>query len=134
MRRSRTRARSIKRWGLVAVFLTIGLVNLLRGGLVLRFAPALEGYEIAMSPVLLVGFYWVWAVLLSVEAVVCLLRARCYARPVALAYQATLWVVRLISDRTTAAEGVGLQNAVLSLLFILLIWFLSSQRTGRQTA
>jgi len=134
MKRSRTRVFSIRRWGLFAVFLTTGLVNLLRGGLILRFSPALEGYEIAMPPALLIGFYWVWAVLLSVEAVVCLLRARCYGLPAALAYQATLWGVRLISDRTTAAEGVGLQNAVLSLLFILLIWFLSSQRTGRQAA
>lgn len=131
MRHSGKRDRSIKRWGLLTVFLITGFVNGVRGLASLRFAPALEGYEVAVAPAVLVGFYAIWAVLLSGEAVVCFLNAPCYARPVALAYQGLLWIVRLVSDRATNAEGIAWQNVALSVIFVALIWLFSLRRSQR---
>ena len=129
MTRSETHPRRLGRWGLFAIFLLTGLVNLLRSVLVLRFVPVLEGYELAIPPAVRAGFWSVWAVLLIGVAVVCLRRTHCHARPVAVLYQVTLWVVRLVGDQTTTAEGVGVQEGMWSLLFVVLVWFLTSRRS-----
>jgi hypothetical protein len=134
MKRLGNRGRIIKRWGLLTVLLGVGGVNVVRGWLALRFAPALAGYEVSMAPVLLAGFYGIWAVILVGGAAVCFLRSPCYARPVAVIYQVTFWGVRLLGDRTTTAEGLGWQQGVLSMGFLALIWVLSARRTPRGSA
>jgi hypothetical protein len=133
MKRLGDRDRIIKRWGLLIVLLGAGLVNAVRGWLALRFAPALAGYEVSMAPALLAGFYGIWAVILVGGAVVCFLRPPCDARAVALAYQVTLWGVRLLGDRTPTSQGLGWQQGVLSLGFVVLIWVLSARRTRRES-
>jgi hypothetical protein len=116
---------------LIGVFLVTGLVSLVRGLLVLRFAPALAAYELSLPPTLSVGFYWVWAVLLFGEMAVCFLRIECHARLVAVIYQVTLWTIRLVGDRVTPIRRLWPRDLILSLLFVVSIWFLSSRRTER---
>ncbi len=134
MRRLKAGDQGVKRWGLFIVFLATGLVNAVRGLVGLQFASALKGYEVAVAPAILVGFYAIWAVLLSGEAVVCLMSGRCYARTVGLIYQILLWGVRLVSDRAANAEGTAWQNVALSVVFIALVWVFSSRRSRRPAA
>ena len=127
------RVRTIRRWGLLVIFLVTGLVNLVRGLLVLRFAPGLRGYELSIPPTVLGGLYAIWTVLFLGEAGVCFLKIECHARYVAIFYQAMMWIVRLISDRATTIRRLWPRDLVFSLLFVALIWFLSSHQSKRQS-
>ena len=127
------RVRTPRRWGLLVVLLATGLVNLVRGLLLLRFAPALEGYALSVPATLLAGFYGIWAVLLGGEVVLCFLKTRCHARLVAVIYQVTLWTIRLVGDRATPLRRLWPRDLALSLLFMVSIWFLSSRRPGRRS-
>ena len=127
------RVRTLRRWGLLTLFLVTGLVNLVRGLLVVRFAPALEAYTLSLPPALLPGFYLVWAVVMFIEVGVCFLRSRCYACAVALIYQVTIWVVKLIGEQSNPLRRLWPRDLIFSLFFVALTWFLSSRRPDRQS-
>lgn len=109
---------SRKRRILALLFLLTGIANLIRGVLAFRVLSALEGWPLALPLPFLGTFYLLWGILLTGMAFLFEhSRALGLAFPLAVAYQAFLWILRL-TYRSGYARSLWLRDLVLTLIFL----------------
>ncbi|MBN1261424.1 MAG: hypothetical protein JXB35_12170 [Anaerolineae bacterium] len=121
-----------KRHRIVAgLFLLVGIANLVRGSLAFPVASVVEGWELSLSLTWLGVFYLVWGVVLAGLGIA-LWRKRWTRRrlkitlPIAVGYQGSLWIIRLLFYRASYAKSLWGRDLLLTLLFLALV----AERTG----
>jgi hypothetical protein len=120
-----------KRWrALTLLFLLVGVLNLIRAGMALYIAPAMAGWALSLPLPWLGAFYAVWGIGWMVVAVRCWRRrGRCRALAMALAYQATLWLLHLLTDRSPYVRSLWVRDLLVTGSFLALVIYLSSDDT-----
>ncbi len=89
-------------------------------------ASSLTGISLSISLPLLAGFYLVWAlILLGMALALWRNRALSLALPIAVIYQLTLWILRVLADRSEYARQAWGREAGLSLAFLAMVGILS---------
>lgn len=112
---------------LALLFLLVGVANFIRAGMVSYGAPALTEWNLSLPLWLLGGVYLTWGLVLSGLAVA-LWRKRALrlAFPLAVAYQASLWIIHLVSDRSDYARSLWGRDALLTAVFLAVVaWLLT---------
>lgn len=121
-----------KKWrvpALIIVWIVFGAANLLRAGMATYIATALVGYPLSLSLPLLKGVYGVWGMIFLAAAVVTWRRQSTGSAPaLALAYQATLWLLHLLGDRSAYARSLWPRDVFLTLVFLALIVLLAGRK------
>ncbi|HOT92441.1 MAG TPA: hypothetical protein PLJ78_09285 [Anaerolineae bacterium] len=120
-----------KRWRVIAIiilWIVLGVANLLRAGMAAYIAPALGGYPLSL-PLAFSGIvYGVLGLIFLAAAMVAWRRESTDgAFGLAVAYQAILWALHFVGDRSSYARSLWLRDAVLTLLFLALIALLAGQ-------
>jgi hypothetical protein len=118
-----------KQWRVIAiiiVWIVFGAVNLLRAGMTVYIAPALAEYPPSLSLPLLASVYGLWGVTFLAAAVITWRRKSTGgALGLALLYQAVLWTLNLVGDRSTYTRSLWPRDALLTLIFLALIALLA---------
>ena len=125
----------IKRRHLLSIlFLFLGLANLIRAGLALYIAPALESWTLSLSLPLQGALYGFFGLCFIVAAIVYWRRkTHRHALKLAIAYQAVLWLVHIAADRSEYARNLYLRDAFLTLTFLSLVALLTCKRNRRKS-
>lgn len=106
------------RW-VAGLLLLVGVANLVRAGMAAYSAPVLTEWPLAWPWWLLGGLYLCWGLGLSGLAVALWRgQARWLGLPVAVAYQASLWLIHLLGDRSAYARSLWGRDLLLSALFL----------------
>lgn len=122
-----------KRHLLALFWLVFGLANLLRAGIAHRLGGTLALYTPAVSLPFLGWLYAGWgAAFLIGAALAWQHRGLRWAIPLALAYQATGWALRLCAYRAEYARALWARDAVLTALFILVVAWLAHAKPPQQ--
>jgi len=120
-----------KQWRALAIciiWVIFGAANLLRAGMAAYIAPALAEYPPSLSLAVLGSVYGLWGVIFLVAALVAWRRKDTSGAPgLALAYQAVLWILHFLGDRSDYARSLWPRDAVLTLLFLALIALLAGR-------
>lgn len=115
----------IKRWLLSFLLTLLGLVNLLRAGLSYRLKSLFTQTNLTIYPFLGI-FYGLAGVVFIGLAIICFRRRRnCPALLTILAYHAITWTVRIATSDSTYARSIWARDAVFTLFFLSIIFFLS---------
>ena len=121
------RSCSSRRWvlGLAFLVLVIGLANLGRAGLTLRYASLLPKLAMTVSWAYLVATTGFWG-LVFVACAVGLMCFRPWSRRGTLAattlYEIHVWINRLLFDANDYARQTRLRDLLLTLLLLVLVW------------
>jgi hypothetical protein len=108
------------------VWLVFGVANLIRAGMTLYIAPALEGRTLSVSLPFLGSVYGLWGVIFLVAAVIAWRRKSTGgALGLALFYQAVLWILHLVGDRSTYARSLWARDVLMTLVFLAFIIILT---------
>ena len=113
-----------RRWLLLLILLLIGLGNLVRAGMIGYVAPVIDDQMLSVSWEFLGAFYLAWGLAFVVLAGMVWRRRRrthTWALPLALGYQASVWLLRLLAERSSYARSLWRRDLLLSALFVLLI-------------
>lgn len=115
------------------LYAVLGIANVARGLLAIGVNPVLAGTT--SLPFWLLGLvYLIWGVAFLVCDAVALRRpdrARRSLRLCAVAYQATVWIIRVLGDVSTYARRLWLRDALLSLLFLVSVFVLTGLSARR---
>ena len=106
------------------MLLSIGLGNLVRAGMIGYVAPVIDDQMLSVSWEFLGAFYLAWGITFVVLAGMTWRRRRrthTWALPVALGYQASVWLLRLLAERSSYARSLWRRDLLLSTLFLLII-------------
>lgn len=96
-------------------------------------APVLDDQMLSVSWEFLGAFYLVWGLALIVASVMIWRRRhRTWALPVALGYQASVWLLRLLAERSPYAQSLRRRDLLLSAIFLLLVTWASSNAQKRE--
>lgn len=107
-------------WGM----LLLSATNTLRGHLAWQVAPLLQGQS-AVSLPLMGGWYLAWGLVWAgLGLLVVRDKALRAVMPVALGYQGAAWLLRWLYDRSEYARALWGRDALLSLLFLGVTWWL----------
>jgi Na+/melibiose symporter-like transporter len=124
-----------KRWLLFPLLLLIGLGNLVRAGMIGYVAPVIDDQMLSVSWGFLGAFYLAWGITFVVLAGMAWRRrhrTHTWTLPVALGYQASVWLLRLLAERSPYARSLWRRDLLLSALFVLLIAWSSSNVQKRE--
>ncbi len=95
-------------------------------------APVLDDQMLSVSWGFLGAFYLAWGIAFVALAVMTWRRRhRTWALPVALGYQASVWLLRLLAERSPYARSLWRRDLALSALFLLLVTWASSNGQKR---
>jgi hypothetical protein len=115
-------------WLLLILVTGAGVGNIARGVLAIRLVPVVA--DLTSLPFNLLGLiYIVWGVAFLVLAFTLLRRPERggrWVRLAAVAYQATVWGIRILGDVSTYARQLWLRDFILSLLFLLTVFALTA--------
>lgn len=115
----------IKRWLLSGLLAILGLVNVIRAGTSFTMGSQLAKLNSAMFP-LLGAFYAVLGIILLGLLVMCWRRNwRCPAFFVILGYEISIWIARILTLRSTYARSLWARDAIFSLVFLGLVFWLT---------
>lgn len=96
-------------------------------------APVLDDQMLSVSWGFLVAFYFAWGIAFVAFAVMAWRRQHLtWMLPVALGYQASVWLLRLLAERSAYARSLRLRDLLLSALFLLLVAWSSSNAQKRE--
>ena len=109
-----------KRWRMLSIFfLLVGVSNLIRVRMVSYTAPALEGYTLSLSLPFLSWSYGLFgAIFVGAAVVYGWLKKTNYAFSLAALYQAALWIIHLVGDRSSYARSLWPRDALLTIVFL----------------
>lgn len=111
----------------------MGLANLIRAGLTLYIAPAMEGWTLSLPLPLQGALYLVIGLGFIATAIVYWRRkTHRHALKIAIAYQAMLWIVHIATDRSEYARNLYLRDAALTLAFLVLVALLTYNKNRRK--
>ncbi len=115
------------RWRVLAIiWAVLGVANLVRAGMTLYVAPVLTSYPLSVPLPLLGGLYSLWGVIFLATALFTWRRAAAGAAfKLALIYQAVLWLLHGVGDRSDYVRSLWLRDVCLTLVFLALIAFLA---------
>lgn len=115
-------------------FWMMGLANVARTVLAFLIKRAFESYSLSISLPIQGGLYLLWGVIFLVfGALFWKRRALCWAIPLAVVYQAILWVLHLFY-RSEYARALWMRDLVLTAVFLLVVFALSIKRNaGKQS-
>jgi hypothetical protein len=125
----------VKRWcsyGLVIVFLILGVANVVRAGMAAYVAPVFQGdagWPLSLPITVLGGIYLFWGVAFVVGAILVSLKRPLGGRRsdrlsvrwaviIAIVYQGTLWALRLLAYRSPYAQSLWMRDGVLTGFFL----------------
>ena len=115
----------IRRWVLSVLMGLLGLANLIRAGMSFTMNPLLTRLNLAMFPIL-GGFYAVVGLVFLGLAILCGSRNhQCPAFITVLGYEIILWIVRILTFRSTYTRSLWMHDAVFSLIFLGIVYILS---------
>ena len=118
-----------KKWRVIAiiiVWIVFGAANLLRAGMTVYIAPALAEYPPSLSLPLLASVYGLWGVIFLAAAIIAWRRKSTRgALGLALLYQAVLWIINLVGDRSEYARSLWPRDLLLTIIFLVLIALLA---------
>ncbi|MBN2390684.1 MAG: hypothetical protein JXR84_08175 [Anaerolineae bacterium] len=120
----------LKKWRVIAiiiVWIAFGAANLLRAGMTVYIAPALAEYPPSLSLPLLASVYGLWGVIFLAAAVIAWRRKSISSGTLGLAllYQAVLWIMNLLSYRSTYTRSLWPRDLFLTLIFLVLVALLA---------
>ncbi len=108
------------------VWVVFGAANLIRAGMAVYIAPALDGYVLSLPLPLLGSVYGLWGVIFIAAAVVAWRRQTTTgAFGLAVAYQVVLWTLNLVSARSGYARSLWPRDIFLTLVFLTFIALLA---------
>ncbi len=117
---------------IVIVWIVFGAANLLRAGMTVYIAPALAEYPPSLSLPLLAGVYGLWGVVFLAAALIAWRRKSTGgALGLALAYQAMLWIISLISYRSEYARSLWPRDLLLTFIFLGLVALLAGRKQAQ---
>lgn len=118
-----------KKWretAIIIVWTVFGVANLLRAGMTVYIAPALAEYPPSLSLPLLASVYGLWGVIFLAAAIIAWRRKSTGgALSLALLYQVVLWIVNLLSYRSTYARSLWPRDLFLTFIFLVLVALLA---------
>ncbi|MFP4393778.1 MAG: hypothetical protein ACLFTI_00825 [Anaerolineales bacterium] len=115
------------------ILLLIGLGNLVRTGMIGYVAPVIDDQMLSVSWEFLGAFYLAWGIVFVALALMVWRRQRrAWALPVALGYQASVWLLRLLAERSSYARSLWRRDLLLSALFLLLVAWSGSKDQQRE--
>ncbi len=95
-------------------------------------APVIDDQMLSVSWGFLAAFYFAWGIALVAFAGMAWRRRHLtWTLPVALGYQASVWLLRLLAERSSYARSLRLRDLLLSALFLLLVAWSSSKNQHR---
>lgn len=111
---------------LALLFIAIGIANGLRAGMAVYVQPVLQDWTLSLPLPLLASVYGLFALLFTTLGIAFLYGKRLpLALPLVLIYQATVWLLHLLGDRSSYARALWGRNALLTALFLLgVAWLL----------
>ncbi|MGC9469515.1 MAG: hypothetical protein ACP5HS_13045 [Anaerolineae bacterium] len=123
----------IEQWLLLILYVAIGLANVVRGVMAFVVAPILTDLSLPL-PVLGV-VYLLYGVGFVSAGLIFLMRTGPFARRlvqgVALAYQLTFWLIRLLGVRSATARSLWPRDLFLTIAFLLVVFALTVTATAR---
>ncbi len=120
-----------RRYGLTLLFLLVGLANLMRAGAGWYVLPVMADAPLSVPLPWLIGAYTLWGVAFVGMAGFWWLRCGGPALPLALAYQAFVWLLRLLGARSAYTQSLWGRDLVLSVVFLALAGWLTAWRMQR---
>jgi len=128
-------APSFAAWLLLVLYALIGAGNLIRGVVAFRTAPVYALWPWSIDPTVLGIVYVLLGLVILAAGVTCFRLqspwARWTIRVTALAYQVTIWVIRLLGDRATYARRLWPRDLVITLIFLAVVLLLTSRSRRR---
>jgi hypothetical protein len=125
-------------WLLLILYGVLGIANVTRGVLAFRVAPVLASAAPSLDLSVLGGIYVGWGVVLLGSGIACFKRAsagwRWVLRGSAIAYQLTIWIIRLMGDRSTYARSLRGRDLALTILFLIVVFVLTALSALRAPA
>lgn len=119
------------RW-VAGLLLLVGVANLVRAGMAAYSAPVLAEWSLTWPWWLFGGLYLLWGVSLSGLAIALWRgQARRLGLPLAVAYQASLWLLHLLGDRSVYARSLWGRDLLLSALFLAVVAWGTGQPAKR---
>ena len=126
----------LKQWRVLATSIVWGIfgaANLIRAGMSVYIAPALVEYPTSLSLSFLGAVYGLLGLIFLAAAIITWRRKRTSgALGLAVAYQAVLWIIKLIGYRSEYARSLWPRDLLLTLIFLVLIALLAEWRKTRQ--
>lgn len=126
----------LEQWPLLVLYAVLGIANIARGILAWVAVSALTTRQLSLPLPLVGAIYVVWGLALPAAGLAYSRRpgrrTRILARAAAIMYQATVWTVRFLGDRASYSQQLWARDAVLSLLFIVLVLVLTGFPDHRQ--
>ncbi len=115
----------LKHWRVLAisiVWVIFGAANLIRAGMAAYIAPALTEYPPSLPLALLGSVYGLWGAIFLAAAIITWQRKSAGgALGLAAAYQAVVWIIKLVGYRSEYARSLWLRDLLLTVIFLALI-------------
>ena len=108
-------------------WLVLGLANGVRAVMAFFLTPALQPYDLSIPLPFLGGLYALWCVLCLIVCAAVWLRwpIRRWTLPAAVAYQITLWALRIFAYRSDYARSLWIWHLILTVLFLGMMYIFS---------
>lgn len=117
-----------RRYGLTLLFLLVGLANLARAVAGWYVLPVMADAPLSVPLPWLIGAYALWGVAFVGMAGFWWRSRGGPALPLALAYQAFVWLLRLLGVQSSYTQSLWGRDLVLSVIFLALVGWLSEWR------
>jgi len=115
----------LKYWRVIAIVIlwtVFGAANLIRAGMSAYIAPALVEYPTSLSLALLGAVYGLLGLIFLAAAIITWRRKSTGgALGLALAYQAVVWIIKLVGYRSEYARSLWSRDLLLTVIFLALI-------------
>ena len=119
-----------RRWVLVGLYTLLAAVNLARGFLAFRLVPVFANWPLALPLPLLGVVYLSWGLLFLTILVAAVrrfdARTRRHIRVSGTLYQAVIWMIHVIGDRSSYARMHWWQDALMTAGFLATILWLTA--------
>ena len=121
----------MKRWTLLVLLVVIGLTNLIRAGMAFRMNALFNTLQVtSLFPLGLL--FALSGICFFILAFVCSRnKHRCPAFHIILGYEIILWIVRLLTYRSTFSRSLWMRDVLFSFIFLGIVFFLTHK--PRQT-
>lgn len=124
-----------QRWVLGVLYALVGAANLVRGFLAFKLVPVFVDWSLAL-PLPLLGVVYFSCGVLFLTALIAIVwrfddRARQFIRVSGIVYQAVIWMIHVVGDRSSYARARWPQDAVVTAGFLVIVFLLTTS-SGKQ--